>query len=193
MDSRLIEAENGGNWGKFMVGQWTHADLEQRSLVAVGEPLLGRTEGNLRKGQIDPRRARLVFDLQTKKGGLFEPDPAGDSNADLEASGLWVCPLFAPFLAWLYERGQAPVASLPSIFNLPPAQSKLQGYKRPGPDFAPITGIRQKLFDALKRTPPSDQPASVAQLMGFFDGASCRAGIPATTSLPAVAVRARLE
>jgi hypothetical protein len=115
------------NWGKFMVGildvEWTWS-----SAVDGERPLLRAL------GWWGPENI-WVFDLQTGEGCFVRP--GGSAHADLEKHAIWVCPLFEPWLAWLYERigetGIGGIADLPHVVDLPDAEFALSGYRRPGP------------------------------------------------------------
>jgi hypothetical protein len=45
-----------------------------------------------------------------------------------------VCPLFEPFLEWLYEQDLTDLSTLPRRVELPDAEFSFTGYRRPGPD-----------------------------------------------------------
>ena len=139
MNTRFIEASNGWNWGKFMVGQFDGDEWGRTSEVAPGEHLVA--------GRGWSHAHVLVVDLQTGEGAVFAP--WGHARHDLNSThGVWVCPLFEPFLVWLYdwwqhelhERHQAEHAStfqcdlrkLPAVVQLPDAPSALHGYRRTG-------------------------------------------------------------
>lgn len=146
MKSRFVEATQGVaggfNHGKFMIArfdreEWIRlsemdeqAGLGARSLLAR----CGWTHDHV-----------LVFDLQTGEGALFRL--GGSACADLRKHAVWVCPMFEPFLEWLYEwrsRASAEVVaagedptwfgSLPTLVELPGAPAAMVGYRRPGPD-----------------------------------------------------------
>jgi hypothetical protein len=119
--TRFIEATNGPqNWGKFMVGRLTREELLRESAVAPGRPLLQQIGHN--------PAAILVFDLQTREGGLFVP--GGIAAADLDKHRIWVCPLFEPFLVWLYAQDLSDLDALPAVIDLPDAPFALAGYRR---------------------------------------------------------------
>lgn len=134
MRTRLIEVTNGpNNWGKFLVGQFTDLEATHASMVDTGRPLL-RAIGF---GDLEPWL--LVLDLQTREGGLFSC--RGQASADLNQHRVWVCPMFEPFLNWLYARWRAADAAgdrwwwegLPAHVDLPDAPFAMQGYRRAGP------------------------------------------------------------
>lgn len=123
MKVRFVEATNGFNWGKFMIGAF---DDEWRKKSHVDEqPLLagrGWTERHL-----------LIVDLATGEGAIFLP--GGSARADLNKHRVWVCPLFEPFLEWLYHYTKGfSLDRLPPTIHLPDAPSALTGFRRPGLD-----------------------------------------------------------
>jgi hypothetical protein len=133
--TRIIEAvqskDRPGNWGKFLVGvpdiEWAHGS---RVDPDVRVPLLSAI------GWTD--RHVWVLDLQTGEGAFFRL--GGFAHADLEKHRIWVCPLFEPFLEWLYGRqrdnGELGIEDLPDVVELPGAPFAFAGYRRPGPEAA---------------------------------------------------------
>lgn len=135
MRTRIVEAVQSkdglGNWGKFLVGvfdeEWAH-----KSRVSPGRPLLREC------GWWGPERL-WVLDLQTGEGAYF--GPGGSATADLDKHRIWVCPLYGPFLEWLYARheesgGRLDLDGLPEVVELPGAEFAISGYRRPGPERA---------------------------------------------------------
>lgn len=123
MITKFIEATNGPqNWGKFMIQRFDE-EWAKRSQID-GLPLLG--------GRGWSRDHLLIVDLQTGEGAIFRP--GGHAAYDLNKHAIWVCPLFEPFLAWLYEQDLTNLGSLPSHVDLPDAEFMMSGYRRPGPD-----------------------------------------------------------
>jgi hypothetical protein len=122
MNAIFIEVTNGAqNWGKFMLAQFDAQEWARRSAVAPGQSLIG--------GRGWTPEHLLVLDLQTGEGALFKP--GGLASADLTKHRIWVCPMFEPFLAWLYEQPNP--MDLPPFIDLPDAEFAFQGYRRPGP------------------------------------------------------------
>ena len=125
MKTKLVEVTNGiANWGKFCVGMFDD-EWEYKSVIDGNRLLAGRgwTRDHL-----------LVLDLQTGEGAIFRP--GGLASADLEKHRVWVCPMFEPFLTWLYARSREDVAffaNLPAHVDLPDAPFAMAGYRRPGP------------------------------------------------------------
>jgi hypothetical protein len=130
MDTRFIEAahcKEGGNWGKFLVGRFTEEEWARRSVV---EAHCGGDRSLLRGRGWSPNSI-VVFDLQTGEGALFRP--GGYAPADLNKHRVWVCPLFEPFLTWLYQQDLSDLSSLPDYVELPDAPFSMAGYRREGP------------------------------------------------------------
>lgn len=128
MKTKIIEATNGPrNWGKFLVGKFD-IEWKRRSEVATDltMPLLGAI------GWSD--RHIHVLDLQTGEGAVF--GPWGSASADLNKHKIWVCPLFEPFLIWLYEQSPIDLDKLPDHVDLPKAEFAMSGFRRKGPDHA---------------------------------------------------------
>ena len=123
MITKLIEATNiavgGPNWGKFLVGRFDN-EWEYQSRIDRGT-LLSRIGW--------AKNVIMVFDLQTGEGALFRP--GGLASADLNKHRIWVCPMFEPFLAWLYKQDLTDLQALPAIVELDDPGS-FQGYRREG-------------------------------------------------------------
>jgi hypothetical protein len=129
MQTRIIEAtqkaDEGPNWGKFCVARF---DTEWAQPSAIGYPGLGLLD------QCGWSRKHLwVLDCQTGEGAFFKP--GGYAQYDLnEKHKIWVCPLFEPFLEWLYEQDLSDLNALPDLVELSGAPAALSGYRRPGPE-----------------------------------------------------------
>lgn len=127
MRTYRFEASNGANWGKFCVAvmdtEWTW-----RSTV-------DDLPGSLLARRGWSRSHLWVLDLQTGEGALFLH--GGYARADLGKHQIWVCPLFEPFLAWLYRQDPRDFERLSEhAVELPPAPVILYGHRRPGPTAA---------------------------------------------------------
>lgn len=125
MKTKFIEVTNEKqNWGKFMVGRFTDEEWKYRS--AIDTLLLIPARG------WDSRHI-LVLDLQTGEGAMFMP--GGHAAADLHKHQVWVCPMFEPFLNWLYKQDLSDLDKLPPLveFSLKEAPFEMSGYRRPGP------------------------------------------------------------
>lgn len=159
METHFIEAVSEShegdkrNYGKFLLGKFTEDEWSYVS--AVREPSLG-IEAMLRAGRealegddpdltdwlIEMGSARLlascgwfhehllVLDLATGEGAIFRH--GGYAPADLNKHKVWVCPLFEPFLSWLYQQDVSDLDALPAAVTLTGVPLQLQGYRRPG-------------------------------------------------------------
>jgi hypothetical protein len=127
MKTKIIEAtqnkDKGMNWGKFLLGQFD-SEWEYVSHMDGRKLLSGMCGWN--KDHI------LVFDLQTGEGGIFRH--GGLAVADLHKHKIWVCPMYEPFLEWLYQQDLTDLDKLPALVELPKAPGALAGYRRKGPD-----------------------------------------------------------
>lgn len=144
MLTKIIEVTNGErNWGKFMLGR---PDAEWNRLVRIAEDPVPRTL----LSTIGWTRHHLwVLDLQTGEGACFLP--GGMPSADLNKHRVWVCPMFEPFLAWLYQQNLSDLAALPDTLDLPDAPFAFRGYRRKGtqPEFTPTELAVREILDQL--------------------------------------------
>lgn len=125
MHSRIIEATQGLNWGRFLVARFEDSEWQQTAQLAPGKSILA-SGGN-------SKDCFLLVDLVTGEGAIFEPH--GIAAADLNGGRhqIWVCLLFEPVLAWLYANKHllADLAQLPAVIELPPdTPGGLWGYRR---------------------------------------------------------------
>lgn len=128
MDTVMIEAVQdihhpAHNHGKFLVGRMDSREWNHLSQVAPGSPpLLAQCGwgGNF----------LWVMDLQTGEG--IYTRPGGSAHADLAKHNVWVCPLFEPFLEWLYKQDTTDINSLRSVIELPEAEFAMSGHRREG-------------------------------------------------------------
>jgi hypothetical protein len=123
LKTKIIETTNGPrNHGKFLLGrfdgEWSHPSAVASESLLLS--LVGWGPEHL-----------LVMDLQTGEGAIFRP--GGSAKADLDKHAVWVCPLFEPFLEWLYRQDLGDLDKLPAHVDLPDAEFALYGYRRPGP------------------------------------------------------------
>lgn len=124
MKTKLIEAtSNKVNWGKFVLARFEHAEWMQKSSVVPTQLLIA--------GRGWEPRHIWVLDLATGEGAFFMP--RGVASEDLKKR-IWVCPLFEPFLDWLYTQDLTDLDMLPSVIDLPDAPNAMQGYRREGPE-----------------------------------------------------------
>lgn len=128
MKTKIIEATNaegggGINWGKFMVARMD-SEMDYVSEVE-GAHFMRRRWGD---------RHLWVMDLETGEGAVFAI--GGYATVDLEKHRIWVCPMFEPFLNWLYEQDITDLDALPSMvrFTEAEAPSAMGGYRRKGPE-----------------------------------------------------------
>jgi len=124
--TKLVEVTNSvgdqhRNFGKFMLGVFDQDELKRTSVVDGYSLVWGRGWG---PGHI------LVLDLQTGEGAIFKI--GGSAKHDLDKHKVWVCPLFEPFLEWLYL--QPDPMNVPDHVNLPEAEFAMSGYRRSGPE-----------------------------------------------------------
>lgn len=134
MQTKFIEAEHSdgpGNWGKFMVARFTPEEWARRSVIS-DEAGGGGEGGTLLTGRGWSQKHLLIFDLQTGEGAVFFP--GGIAAADLAKHKIWVCPLFEPFLDWLYRQDLTDIEKLPARvgFTSEEAPFAQYGYRREG-------------------------------------------------------------
>lgn len=125
MKAKFIEVTNGPrhNWGKMMLCRFEQHEWDYKSVID-SSPLIWSRGWD--------KHHILVVDLQTGEGALFRP--GGVPSYDLSKQhAVWVCPMFEPFLAWLYKQDTSDLSKLPAHVDLPDAQFEMQGYRRPGP------------------------------------------------------------
>ena len=72
----------------------------------------------------------MVTDLETGEGAIFLA--GGYAKADLDKHKVWVCPLFEPFLEWLYKQDLKYLEKLPRHVDFPEAEYAIFGYRREG-------------------------------------------------------------
>jgi hypothetical protein len=130
MITKIIEVTNGPqNWGKFLVGRFDAEEWTRRSrVIEKSEPALAHIPLLHHIGQ--DHRQLLVLDLQTCEGAMFLP--GGFPKADLEKHKIWICPMFEPFLEWLYKQDLSVLDKLPDHIDLPDAPFAFSGYRREG-------------------------------------------------------------
>lgn len=122
MQTKFIEVTNKSqNWGKFILIRFDH-EWEQKSAF-TGRSLLREVGWD--------RDNIILFDLQTGEGARFRP--GGLASADLDKHQIWCCPMFEPFLTWLYTQDLSDFSRLPDKLDLPDAEFAMAGYRRKGP------------------------------------------------------------
>lgn len=124
MKVKFIEVTNQNrNWGKFLLGRFD-SEWEYESTIAPGTKLLagrGWTPSHL-----------LILDVQTGEGAIFSP--GGSAAHDLNKHKIWVCPMYEPFLEWLYRQDLSDLDKLPAFLDLKDAPFEMYGHRRPGPE-----------------------------------------------------------
>jgi len=130
MLTKFIDVSQGGtgNWGKFAIGRWQLEEWRRETHLpeAPGQPML--------RGRGWTWNHVWVMDLQTGEAACFLP--GGSAPADLNKHKIWVCPMFEPFLVWLYEQDLSDLRELPNYVELPDAEFYMAGYRREGTDAA---------------------------------------------------------
>ena len=147
METKFIEATNvdagGINWGKFMVGLFTAEEWNRRSAVREHRSMLddrGWTGHHI-----------FVMDLQTGEGAMFRH--GGLARADLRKHGIWRCPLFEPFLAWLYDQPLESLMNLPAHVKIEDAQClAFVGPNAPGALREGGWTLMEEMFNSLDKS-----------------------------------------
>lgn len=123
METKFVEVTNGPqNWGKFLLMRFD-VEREYQSVIDPPRRLLSAIGWN--------PRAVWVMDLQTCEGVAL--NPGGHAGADLNKHKVWVCPMFEPFLTWLWEQPlPLDFAKIPAHVDLPDAEFAMSGYRREG-------------------------------------------------------------
>lgn len=128
LDYRVIEVtqDTEMNWGKFMIARFDPGFFRVISEITK-TPLFSEIGYGWQDAGL------FVFDLQTREGAYFYPH--GSAHADLEKHRIWVCPMFEPFLTWLYENWTGKLGDLPNLVKIPAAEApfEMSGHRRPGP------------------------------------------------------------
>lgn len=131
MKTAIVEVSNGGkNWGKFLVGAFD-SEWNRCSALKVSEELSWVNRLPLLSQRGHGTDAHLVLDLETCEGAIFRLPSGGIAEFDLEKHAVWVCPMFEPFLKWLYANFTT-LEALPEFVDLPGAGFAMQGHRRAG-------------------------------------------------------------
>lgn len=128
MKTKIIEAGNGFNWGKFLVMRPDSEWERETAVPDVDMPEDAPRYPILRSRGWAPYHI-IVYDLETNEGATFRP--GGLASADLNKHRIWVCPMYEPFLEWLYRQDLLDLDKLPDYVELE-ADSALAGYRRKG-------------------------------------------------------------
>jgi len=184
MRTHIIEATNGElNWGKFMVGVMDTQDWRRMPMTPgcdQGMPLL-----QARRWDVTDI---WVMDLETREGAVFRL-ANGDPSGALNKHQIWVCPLFEPFVNWLFTQPheQILMLALPDWVDLPDAVFAFKGHRRPGPmvtmaaiDSGPVVHILYHGVTHCGMVAPSSWPTG-HQWVARDDGhkATCKGCIEA--------------
>ncbi len=133
MELRIVEAGQGhtaglSNHGKCGIGRYTGEQWAEPGQFPGSE-----SSQLLRQCGWGPRHY-WVLDLQTGEGAVFQVP--GYAPADLNKRRIWVCPMFEPFLAWMFEHARREGANwferLPRTVMLDDAEFCMHGYRRAG-------------------------------------------------------------
>lgn len=134
MITKVIEVTNKKmNWGKFLLIRFDEEWQSWKSQIDSGGFLLRALGWN--------KDYLWVLDLQTGEGAFFCPSPTGLPSHDLDKHKIWVCPLYEPFLGWLYQQDLTDLGKLPAVLDLEDAPFDFRGYRRNGPDPAGESGF----------------------------------------------------
>lgn len=124
MQTKFIEVTNKEqNWGKFLLIRFDKDEWEYKSAF---------TDHSLLKEVGWSPRNIIVMDLQTGEGARFLP--GGYAKSDLDKHQIWCCPMYEPFLTWLYLQDLTDLSQLPNSIDLPNAEFAMAGYRRKGPN-----------------------------------------------------------
>ncbi len=135
MDTKFVEVghgPSGGNWGKFMIARYTANELLEPTQFPGCE---GQRIVSLRGSG---RHHIWVMDLATGEGARFPVDlgghPGATARKHLDDHQIWVCPLFEPFIGWLYDFSSANPNTwwdeLPRTIEIPEAGFAFAGFRR---------------------------------------------------------------
>lgn len=129
VETRFFEVSNGFNWGKFLVARYSPEEWIRESVHPDAH------EPSLLVGRGWVPKHIFVMDLQTGEGALFAH--GGSASYDVEAKHhIWVCPMFVPFLTWLYTQPVDTIMELPRLVELTEheAPSAISGKRGDGTD-----------------------------------------------------------
>ena len=138
MRHKFIEATNvsggGFNWGKFLLLQFDKDEWQYKSQLKLDDPESQAIQDRfplLHHIGFSPSTV-FVLDLQTREGAGFVP--RGIAEIDLANKRIWCCPMYQPFLQWLYTQNCKDITQLPAVVQLD-AEGALWGYRREGEEF----------------------------------------------------------
>ena len=133
METKFIEATQGQNWGKFCLGRFTKEEWDRTACPPHGQWNGSETKTSLLRQRGWSTDHILVLDIETGEGAFFRP--GGFAVADLNKHKIWVCPMFEPFLGWLYQQDLSDLNKLPGLVEIPDVPFEMRGYRRPGTTF----------------------------------------------------------
>lgn len=124
MKTKIIQAtqsrEKGFNHGKFLIGQFDKDERAISNMFLSGSSLLNNRWCD---------KSILVLDIETGEGAVFRH--GGLASYDLNSKHqIWCCPLYEPFLEWLYSQDITDITKLPDTVELPNAPEAMYGYRR---------------------------------------------------------------
>ena len=165
MEQVFVEVSDEANWAKILLMKFGSEDLLVRSKVS-GDFLLKSVDNNRRVKTGTNAEKVFVLDLQTEEGAFFFPRKEGNAKDDLESHEIWVCPLYLPFLIWLYANMPKELKEIPKLVEFPKSTHvHYQGWRRPGPEFPEIGAIRETILQELKTT--EKVPETLVEMMIF--------------------------
>lgn len=126
MKYKFVEATQSDhfNYGKFMVSSFDEDDFAYQSKIVENHSLLIVCGWEI-------NRFLMVTDLQTGEGAIFLVRKGASVKMDLENHKIWVCPMYEPFLQWLYDYYDGNIDNIPSYLEIE-AEAFIYGYRRPG-------------------------------------------------------------
>ena len=164
MKTRIIEATQGLNWGKFLLAIFD-TEMGYASRMS-GMRLLPSIGWDVRHF--------WMLDLQTCEGAAFAP--TGYGKADLEKHAVLVCPLYEPTLNALRRiaaenGGRLDLNALPDVLHLLPedAPFEMYGHRRPGP-----RGVRLRVaLEELRQDESAHTDDCQMQRLGLNEPCDC--------------------
>src|SRR6266702_1985984 len=96
----------------FYTDIWIHCCLAAMYQMAKRLPL------SIYITYIPPKQKFQFCHLRTGEGAFFRVHRQGVASADLDKHQIWVCPMFEPFLNWLYKQDVSDLDQLPSLVDL---------------------------------------------------------------------------
>ena len=123
--TQSIEGGQFCNHGKFLVGMFDEEWGAFSHVPPLVNPIFLLSLTGWSRDHV------LVLDLETGEGAIFRP--TGFHAYDLDKKHrIWVCPIFAPFLEWLYQQFPFKLEDLPAVVELPEAEFEYSGHRREG-------------------------------------------------------------